>query len=157
MQLSPRYRKSFERARLTWCNFAAIVDKVESQGTPREVLSRRISVCSCMVMANTGKINLHSSLSSSSSITGNSMIYQRYTNKQQQHQSQLFQYRYIFRVVSKRKPEKSKLKRKRSSRNEGTRLLCKQDKAFVHEQLRICCSKLPCFMGYISNRTVSRR
>ena len=34
---------------------AAIFDKVESQGTPREVLPRRISVCFCMVMANTDK------------------------------------------------------------------------------------------------------
>ena len=36
-------------------NFVVIFDKVESQGTPREVLSRRISVCFCMVMANTDK------------------------------------------------------------------------------------------------------
>ena len=35
-------------------------------------------------------------------------------------------YRYIFRVVSKSKPKKSKLTRKRSSRNKGTCLFCKQ-------------------------------
>ena len=41
--------------------FAEIFDKVESQGTPREVLSSRISVC------------FHSSMSSSSPSTGNSI------------------------------------------------------------------------------------
>ena len=77
-------------------------DKIESQGTPREVLSRRISVCFCMVMASLradvsyflcfpreakeiGDVctqarlwlirtkNLHSSMSSSSPNTGNNI------------------------------------------------------------------------------------
>ena len=98
----------------TRCIFAAIFDKVESQGNPREVLSRRISVCFCMVMANTDKINLHLSMSSSLSSNGNSISDTQTgsSNSKVFHNIQAYN-RYIFRVVSKSKPKKSKITQKK--------------------------------------------
>ena len=55
-------------------------------------------------------------------------------------------YRYIFRVVSKSKPKKSKLN-KEQDRVETKELVFFVNNACVPAQLRICCSKLPCFVG----------
>ena len=84
------------------------------KGRPREVLLRRVSVSFCMVMANTDKKKLHSSLSSSSPSTGNSIspIHKQAAAKVKSSSIFMLIYRYIFRVVSKSKPKKSKLTNK---------------------------------------------
>ena len=59
-------------------------------------------------------------------------------------------YRYIFRVVSKSKPKKSKLTRK-------DRVEAKEFVFFVKKSVKTCESAAQSFMGCISNRAVSRR
>ena len=73
-------------------------------------------------------------------------------DSQQQRQSLppvMLIYRYIIRVEIQTNKEKDRIETK------GLVFYVKQ--ACIPAQLRICCSKLPYFMGCISNRSVSQR
>ena len=83
----------------------AIFDKVESQGNPREVLSRRISVCFCMVMATKTYVRLCLRLRRATVLA----IHRQAAATAKSSSIFMLVYRYIFRVVSKSKPKKSKI------------------------------------------------
>ena len=114
--ISPRYRG----------DIAAIFDKVESQGPLGRIFhtgfqfvllwliqTQRTSVRLCLRLRRAPLGTVLAIHKQAAATAKSSSIF-------------MLVYRYIFRVVSKSKPKKSKLTNKRSSRNKGTRLFCKQ-------------------------------